>query len=202
VSWQRSTARTEVLDDGRKRRYCRIILSAADRSPLHVARRGARSNRRSQATIRFPLLKPLLGCLFVRRHVRETDDENRTALRSQARRRSDSAPHVQIITLPRRYACQKSMRREMRSARPFTVNNRGIDARNGQAYHGRQTTLTNETRPASLGSRSCEGQREHRERRGRVASRVRSCSGAAGRTRVLRVGTEAAIANDSMRCKT
>jgi hypothetical protein len=31
------------------------------------------------------------------------------------------------------------------------VNKSGIDARNGQAYHGRQTTLTNETRPASLG---------------------------------------------------
>jgi hypothetical protein len=30
----------------------------------------------------------------------------------------------------------------MRSARPFTVNNSGIDARDGQAYHGRTTTIT------------------------------------------------------------
>ena len=107
-----------------------------------------------------------------------------------------------IITLPRRYACQKSMRREMRSARPFTMNNSGIDARNGQAYHGRKTTTTNGTRPAALGSRSGEGQRAQWQQRRRVASRVRSCPGAAGRTRVLRAGTEAAIANDSMRCRT
>ena len=52
---------------------------AAVRSPLHIARCGARSNRRSQATVRSPLLKPLPGCLFVRRHVRETD--NRVGLR-------------------------------------------------------------------------------------------------------------------------
>ena len=91
---------------------------AAVRSPLHIAWCGACSNRRSQTTLRSALLKPIPGCPFVRRHVRETDNRNRTALRSQARRRSDRAPHVQVITLPRRYACQKSMRREMRSARP------------------------------------------------------------------------------------
>lgn len=33
---------------------------AAVRSPLHIDRCGARSNRRSQATVRSPLLKPLL----------------------------------------------------------------------------------------------------------------------------------------------
>jgi hypothetical protein len=125
-----------------------------------------------------------------------------TALRSQARRRSDGAPHVQIITLPRRYACQKSIHREMRSARPLTVNNSGIDARNGQAYHGRKTTTTNGTRPAVSRSCSREGQRKQRQRRGCVASRVRSRPGAAGRTRVPRAGTEAAVANDPMRCRT
>jgi hypothetical protein len=46
------------------------------------------------------------------------------------------------------------MRREMRSARPFTVNNNSIDARNGQAYHGRKTTTTNGTRPAVARSRA------------------------------------------------
>ena len=55
---------------------------------------------------------------------------------------------------------------------------------------------TNGTRPAVLGSRSCEGQRTQQQWRGRVASRVRSCPGAAGRTRVLRAGTEAAIASE------
>ena len=52
---------------------------AAVRSPLHIDRCGARSNRRSQATVRSPLLRPLQGCLFVQPHVRETDD--RTGLR-------------------------------------------------------------------------------------------------------------------------
>ena len=127
---------------------------------------------------------------------------NRTALRSQARRRSDRAPHVQIITLPRRYACQKSMRREMRSARPFTVNNSGIDARNGQAYHGRKTTTTNGTQPAMARSHAGEEQRTCRQRRRRFTPCVRPRAGAAGRTRVLRAGTEAAAANDPMRCKT
>jgi len=127
---------------------------------------------------------------------------NRTALRSQTRRRSVRPTHVGIITLPRRHACQMSMRREMRSARPFTVNNSGIDARNGQAYHGRETTTTNEARPAVRGSRSRERRWTQRPRRGRIPSRVRSRPGAAGRTRVLRAGTEAANANDSMRCET
>jgi hypothetical protein len=52
---------------------------AAVRSPLHIARCGARSNRRSQATGLSLFLKPLPGCLSVRRHVRETD--NRIGLR-------------------------------------------------------------------------------------------------------------------------
>jgi hypothetical protein len=52
---------------------------AVVRSPLRIARCGARSNRRSQATVRSPILKPLPDCPFVRRHVRETD--NRIGLR-------------------------------------------------------------------------------------------------------------------------
>ena len=162
MSWQLSTACTEVLDDGRRRRYCRIIFAGCSSQPpphrpmwstFESAVSGHGSFPTSQTT----------SWLSVRATSRPRNRRpNRTALRSQARRRSDRAPHVQIITLPRRYACQKSMRREMRSARPFTVNNSGIDARNGQAYHGRKTTTTNGTRPAALGSRSCEGQRTQR----------------------------------------
>ena len=45
---------------------------------------------------------------------------------------------------------------------PITVNNNGIDARNGQAYHGRKTTTTNGTRPAVARSRAGEGSRTGR----------------------------------------
>jgi len=72
-------ATTEVLDDGRQRRYCLVIFARCTSQPLHIARSGARSNRRSQATVRSSLLKPLPGCPFVRRHVREAD--NRIGLR-------------------------------------------------------------------------------------------------------------------------
>ena len=64
---------------------------AADRSPLHIARCGARSSRRSQTTARSPILKPLPGCLFVRRHVRETD--NRGGLRFGHRPGADPTVH-------------------------------------------------------------------------------------------------------------
>lgn len=64
---------------------------AAVRSPLHIARSGARSNRRSQATVRSLLLKALAGCLFVRRHVRETDD--RIGLRFGPRPGADPTVH-------------------------------------------------------------------------------------------------------------
>ena len=158
---QLSTAAVEVLDDGHRRRYCLIIFAGCGRSPLQIARFGARSNRRSQATVRYPILNLLHGRLFARRHVRETD--SRIGLRFGPRPGADPTvhPYVQVITLPWRYACQMSMRREMRSARPFTVNNSGIDARNGQAYHGRKNTTTNGPRPAALGWHSCEGERAH-----------------------------------------
>ena len=45
---------------------------------------------------------------------------------------------------------------------PITVNNNGIDARNGQAYHGRKTTTTNGTRPAVARSRAGKGDRAGR----------------------------------------
>jgi hypothetical protein len=82
----------------------------------------------------------------VLRYVRGTDDRTRIASWPQA------GPVAGLIVrnhhLPRRYSCQESIRREMRSARPFAVNSSGIDARNGQAYHGR-TTTTNEARPSA-----------------------------------------------------
>jgi hypothetical protein len=45
---------------------------------------------------------------------------------------------------------------------PITVNTNGIDARNGQAYHGRKTTTTNGTRPAVARSRAGEEYRTGR----------------------------------------
>ena len=64
---------------------------AAVRSRLHIARCGACSNRRSQTTVRSPLLKPLPGCPFVRRDVRETD--NRIGLRFGLRPGADPTVH-------------------------------------------------------------------------------------------------------------
>ena len=82
---------TQVLDDVHERRYSRIIFAGCDSRPLHIARCGARSNRRSQATVRSPLLKPLPRCLFVRCHVRETD--NRIGLRFGPRPGADPTVH-------------------------------------------------------------------------------------------------------------
>jgi hypothetical protein len=126
---------------------------------------------------------------------------NRIASRPQARCRSGRRTvrrNHHAVTAVR---LSESMRREMRSARPFTVNNSGIDARNGQAYHGRKTIATNGTRPAALGSRSGEGQRAEERQRRQLASCVRSCTGATGRARVLRAGTEAATVGNPVRCK-
>jgi hypothetical protein len=59
-SRQLSTAVVEVLDDDRRRRYCRSIFDGRTRDLLHIARCGACSNRRSQATIRSPILNSFL----------------------------------------------------------------------------------------------------------------------------------------------
>ena len=90
-SWQLSTARTEVLDDGRRRRYCRIIFAGCSSQPpphrpMWSTFESAVSDHGS-----FPLLKPLPGCLFVRRHVRETD--NRIGLRFGPRPGADPTVH-------------------------------------------------------------------------------------------------------------
>ena len=57
VSGLLSTAAAEVLDDDERRRYCLIIFAGCELQPLHIARCGARSNRRSQATVRSPSLQ-------------------------------------------------------------------------------------------------------------------------------------------------
>lgn len=189
-----------MLDDVSERRYIRVILAGCNTRPLHIARCGARSNRRSQATVRSPFLKPLPGCLFVRRHVRETD--NRIGLRFGPRPGADPNVHhtfnhhaATAVRLSEVDASGDAL------SAPITVNNSGIDARNGQAYHGRKTIATNGTRPAALGSRASERQREKWRRRRLLTSRVRSCTGAAGRARVLRAGAEAAIVGNPVRCK-
>ena len=198
MSWQLSTARTEVLDDGRRRRYCRIIFASCVRSPLRIARCGACSNRRFQTTVRSLFSSHFPGCLFVRRHVRETD--NRIGLRFGLRPGADPTVHdtsnhhaATAVRLSEVDASGDAL------SAPITVNNNGIDARNGQAYHGRKTTTTNGTRPAVARSRAGKGCRTGRSRRRCFAPCVRSRACAPGRTRVLRARTEAAIAGSSMR---
>jgi len=84
------------------------------------------------------------------------DKPNRTALRSQARRRSGRSTHVGIITLPRRHACQKSMRREPHPVRPF--------------HCGRTTTST-----LRMGRRiMAEGRRTRMGRGRRYGARARA----------------------------
>ena len=198
MSWQLSTASTEVLDDGRQQRYCRIIFAGCISQPLHIARCGACSNRRSQTTVRSHFSNPLPGCPFVRRHVRETD--NRIGLRFGPRPGADPTVHH-----TRNHHAATAVRLSEVDASgdalsaPITVNNNGIDARNGQAYHGRKTTTTNGTRPAVARSRAGKGCRPDRLHCRCFAPCVRSRACAPSRTRVLRARTEASIARSSMR---
>ena len=169
---------------------------AATRSPLHIARCGARSNRRSQATVRSPLLNSLPGRLFVRRHVRETDDRIGLRFGPQARRRSDRAPHVDnrhAATAIRLSVVDASGAALSAPDSPRTNNGHRRSKWAGVSWpkdddHERDAagdtglTLVRTTTDADD-----DGADD-------VASRVRSRAGAAGRTRVLRARTEAAIA--------
>jgi hypothetical protein len=131
----------------------------------------------------------------------QTDD--RTGLSVGLRPGADPAIEVIVATtttLPRRYRLSEVDASGDALSAPITVNDSSIDARNGQAYHGRKTTTTNETRPALARSRASEGQRAKWQQRRRLTSRVRPCPGAPGCARVLRVGAEAAVAHDSVRC--
>jgi len=130
----------------------------------------------------------------------QTDDRTGLPVRPQTRCRSGNRSHrrnhhdaATAVRLSEVDASGDAL------SAPITVNNSGIDARNGQAYHGRKTIATNGTRPAVLGSRASKGQREKWRWRRPLTSRVRPSPGAAGRTRMLRVGAEAAIDASSMR---
>ena len=92
MSWQLSTAGTEVLDDSPQRRYCLIIFArlqsaAPSTSPdlEHGRIGGFRPRFVPQFSNHFP------GCLFVRRHVRETD--GRIGLRFGPRPGADPTVH-------------------------------------------------------------------------------------------------------------
>ena len=199
MSWQLSTARTEVLDDGRRWRYCRIIFAGCCSQPPPHRPMWSMFGSAVSEPGSFQLLNHFLvvrSCDVTSAEL--TTESDCASVPGQAQIRPCTTRP--IITLPRRYAWSGVDASGDALSAPITVNNNGIDARNGQAYHGRKTTSTNWTRPTALGSRAREGQRTKRQRRRRLTSRVRPCPGAASRTRVLRVGVEAAIANDSVRC--
>ena len=121
---------TDVLDDVERRRYCLIIFAGCPRSPLHIARCGAHSDRRSQATIRSPHLKPHPGRLFVRRHVRKpTIEPDCLSASGQAQIRPSQSSRRCHGGTPVRSRCVGAA-----LSAPITVNNSGIDARNRQAY--------------------------------------------------------------------
>ena len=84
---------------------------------------------------------------------------------------------------------------------PITVNNNASTLGMGRRIMAeRRSPRTGRSRPA-LGSRASEGQRAKSQQCRRLTPRVRPCPGAAGGTRVLRVGVEAAIAGSSMRSR-
>jgi hypothetical protein len=199
VCRQLSTAGTEVLDDARQRRYCRIIFAGCcSQPPLHrpvwsmfepaVSDHGSFSSSQ------------LASWLSVRATSRPRID-NRIGLRIGLRPGADPT----VRNTSNHHAATAARLSEVDASgdalsAPITVNISGIDVRNGQAYHGRKTTTTKGTRPALAHWRAREGHREKWQRHRRLASRVRPCSGAPGRACVLRAGVEAAIANDSVRC--
>ena len=141
---QSSTAAAEALDDSQRRRYCLIIFAGCDSQPPPHRPVWNRSNRRSQTTIRSPILNSLAGRLFVRRHVRATD--GRTGLRVGLRPGPDPAmpTHRQLVTLPRRYAgqcrCQDRSRATttaastLRMGRRIMANSRRSRTGRGRRY--------------------------------------------------------------------
>jgi hypothetical protein len=148
-----------VLDDGQRRRYCLIIFAGCDsrpppHRPIWSSFESVVSGHGSFFTSQVPP-----GLSFVRRHVREpTTKPDCASASGQAQIRSCNT--IEIIALSRRHACQTSMRQEPHPVRSLPLRtDDDIDDQNAQAYHGRKTTTPNGTRPAELGSRSCEGHR-------------------------------------------
>ena len=177
MPWQLSTAGTEVLDDSPQRRYCRIIFAGCHpqpppHRPMWSMFKPAVSDHGSFSSFQ------LASWLPVRATSRPRID-NRIGLRFGPRPGADPTVHSTF----NHHAATAIRLSEVEASgdalsAPITVNNSGIDARIGQAYHGRKTT-TNGTRPAL--ARSSEGQRATRQRCRRLTSRVRRCPGAAGR---------------------
>ena len=95
VPWQLSTAATEVLDDGAQRRYCRIIFAGCCTQP--PSHRPVWSTFESVVSDHGSFPSSQTTSWFSARATSRprTRQPNRTALRSQARRRSDRARHVQ-----------------------------------------------------------------------------------------------------------
>jgi hypothetical protein len=154
VSWQLSTARTEVLDDGRQRRYCLNIFAGCSSQPpphrlmwstFESAVSGHGSFPNSQATF-------LVVCSWDVTSAKPITESDCASVPGQAQiRPCTTRPNHHAATAVRLSEVDASG--DALSA-PITVNNNGIDARNGQAYHGRKTTTTNGTRPAVARARA------------------------------------------------
>jgi hypothetical protein len=182
VSWQLSTAGTEVLDDGLQRRYCRIIFAGcSSQPPPHRPMWSMFESAVSDHDF-----VPHFSNHFL---VVPSCDVTSAKLTTESDCASVSG-HAQIrpcTTRPNHHAATAVRLSEVDASgdalsAPITVNNNGIDARNGQAYHGRKTTRTNGTRPAVARSRAGEGDRTDRYCRRHFAACVRPRAGAAGRT--------------------
>jgi hypothetical protein len=171
----------EVLDDSRRRRYCRIIFAGCCSQPpphrpmwsmFELAVSDHDSFLNSQLTT-------LVVCSCDVTSAKPTIESDCASVPGQAQIRPCTArPHHHAATAIRLSEVDASG--DALSA-SITVNDNGIDARNGQAYHGRKTIATKETRPTALGSRASEDHRTSRQLRRRFTPRVRPCPGAAGR---------------------
>ena len=156
MCWQLSTAGTEVLDDGRRRRYCRIIFVGCHSQPpphrpMWSMFESAVSDHDSFLNSQ---LTPLVVCSCDVTSAKPTIASDCASVPGQAQIRP-------CTTRPNHHAATAIRLSEVDASgdalsAPITVNNNGIDARNGQAYHGRKTTTTNGTRPALARSRASE----------------------------------------------
>jgi hypothetical protein len=107
VSWQPSTVAAVVLDDNERRRYCRIIFTGCDTQlPPH---RPVWSTFESLVSGHDSFSDSQLASWSAVRATSRPRNRrsNRTARRSQTRRRCGRATHVESSTLPRRYAGQR-----------------------------------------------------------------------------------------------
>jgi hypothetical protein len=110
---------TDVLDDVERRRYCLIIFAGCDSQPPPHRPMWSTFGSSVSGHGSFFTSQTTSWSSVGATSRPQTDD--RTGLPVGLRPGTDPAIEVIvaiITTLPRRYACQKSMRREMRSARP------------------------------------------------------------------------------------